>query len=580
MSYDSEMTALADAIRSKANITETLTVSAMRAAVEDLSVGGGITPDVQTLSVTPTKEQQTFTSSDLGENAYYGTVTVFPIPAEYITTTDATAAAGDILNGKTAYVNGQKVTGTISTVTATLSGNVVTVPAGHIASKQTLTVPEAQAPTLSENTVTVHPGYIRETQTVTVGTAKGAQTFTPGTSDQTINAGNFLTGKQTIKGDANLTADNIKTGVSIFNVEGTFTADATATAADIAKGKTAYTAAGKTEGTAAFGGSMDFYKCTAVFGPKKITFLTVSGAGTEDCNGRYDDTGRKKNNQPVYSYLSPSGTTWFIYYIDSEWDVSGWVLTSSADADDVWYTHYYSSSLSSQWNVGEAGASEPAPTVTQSSEIINSDQPKTWNGRKAMPNDDGTYSFDKNVTEGLSYGTAFTPTVGFIYNPACTIWIKSLYAQALCTAIKIQIDRLKSSGAGVQMSEFILVDHDGNAIDWSSLPISSVTANAGNNSPSGQEPEKIIDGNIETKWFSWNFGAPSFVQINFNYATSLKYIAGYRWHTAEDTPGRDPVSWKVLLLNKQGEWEVVSEVIDYPVTGSRRTLVGTWDFNF
>lgn len=80
-------------------------------------------------------------------------------------TSDATAAAGEILTGKTAYVNGNKVTGTIA--------------------------------------------------------SKGAQTYTPGTSNQTIANGQYLIGDQTIKGDANLVADNIKQGVSIFGVTGT-----------------------------------------------------------------------------------------------------------------------------------------------------------------------------------------------------------------------------------------------------------------------------------------------------------------------------------------------------------------------
>ncbi|MBR4057846.1 MAG: hypothetical protein IKK00_06895 [Oscillospiraceae bacterium] len=50
---------------------------------------------------------------------------------------------------------------------------------------------------------------------------KAAETYTPGTTDQTIAAGQYLSGAQTIKGDANLKAANIKSGVSIFGVAGT-----------------------------------------------------------------------------------------------------------------------------------------------------------------------------------------------------------------------------------------------------------------------------------------------------------------------------------------------------------------------
>ena len=116
-------------------------------------------------------------------------------------TSDATATAGDILNGKTAYVKGEKVTGTIS--------------------------------------------------------SKSAATYTPGTSNQTIAAGQYLAGAQTIEGDANLIADNIKNGVSIFGVSGTLeagstgtdTSDATATAGDILYGETAYVRGEKVTGT-------------------------------------------------------------------------------------------------------------------------------------------------------------------------------------------------------------------------------------------------------------------------------------------------------------------------------------------
>lgn len=78
-----------------------------------------------------------------------------------------------------------------------------------------------------------------------IGTIKEATTYTPTTSDQTINANTYLTGVQTILGDENLNAANIKSGVSIFGVNGTLesgidTSDATATASDMAYGVTAY----------------------------------------------------------------------------------------------------------------------------------------------------------------------------------------------------------------------------------------------------------------------------------------------------------------------------------------------------
>lgn len=52
-------------------------------------------------------------------------------------------------------------------------------------------------------------------------TVQAAQTITPGTSNKTISSGRYLTGTQTIKGDANLVAANIAEGVSIFGVTGT-----------------------------------------------------------------------------------------------------------------------------------------------------------------------------------------------------------------------------------------------------------------------------------------------------------------------------------------------------------------------
>lgn len=115
-----------------------------------------------------------------------------------------------------------------------LGSNAVDMQGGFVtggasgASLQSKTV----SPSESAQTVKADNGYDGLSQ-VTVNavsktyvgsgvTKKSAATYIPKTTDQSIASRQYLSGTQTIKGDANLVAGNIKSGVSIFGVTGTY----------------------------------------------------------------------------------------------------------------------------------------------------------------------------------------------------------------------------------------------------------------------------------------------------------------------------------------------------------------------
>lgn len=113
-----------------------------------------------------------------------------------VDTSDATATAGEILSGKTAYVDEKKITGSM---------------ANRGAVSKTLDT--------GTTSYTVPSGYHNGNGKVSISLEE--RTVTPSTSNQNITPeSEKVLSKVVVEGDANLKSENIKSGVSIFGVEG------------------------------------------------------------------------------------------------------------------------------------------------------------------------------------------------------------------------------------------------------------------------------------------------------------------------------------------------------------------------
>lgn len=162
----------------------------------------------QSKIVTPTKSTQTITA-DTGYTGL-GTITVNPIPSEYIIPSGNLNITGNGSHNVTNY--------------ATVSVSIADTPINN----QNITVtPDETTQTITATgnytglgTVTVNA--ISSTYVGSNVSRKAATSYTPGTTNKTIAANTYLTGIQTILGDSNLIAANIKSGVSIFGVTGSY----------------------------------------------------------------------------------------------------------------------------------------------------------------------------------------------------------------------------------------------------------------------------------------------------------------------------------------------------------------------
>ena len=136
-------------------------------------------------TVTPTTSAQTIGGAD---TMMEGAVTVAAMPSGAATMPASATGTGTIVGALNNTMNVQ------GTITAT-----PTVSAGYIS-----------AGTSGSTSVSLQTSV----------TTLNATTWTPTTADQSIPAGRYTIGTQTIKGDANLLAENVKAGIQLFGIVG------------------------------------------------------------------------------------------------------------------------------------------------------------------------------------------------------------------------------------------------------------------------------------------------------------------------------------------------------------------------
>ena len=189
-------------------------------AIQIAGGGGGGGATLETLNVSYTPSETAISDTQTPSSGYDGfdevNVTVGAIPSNYVGTGITRRTSSDL----------------------SASGATVTAPSGYYENSASKAIANASTPYVSwasinnDGTVSYDidvnsAGYIADdTFSGTTGnpqvTVQGAQTIYPSTSDQTIASGKYLTGAQTILGDADLVAGNIKKDVNIFGVVGTY----------------------------------------------------------------------------------------------------------------------------------------------------------------------------------------------------------------------------------------------------------------------------------------------------------------------------------------------------------------------
>lgn len=185
------------------------------------SGAGTVSIDPETKTVTPTTSQQTVSPAS---GKVLSSVTVNAIPAQYVDTSDATATAAQILDGATAYADGELVEGTMpnnGAVTKTLDSATTsyTVPAGYHSGTGKVSVSlETKSATPTKSPQTISPSTGKLLSSVSVAAIPEAYQDVTGV---TAAAADVLTGKVIVSATGKeITGSMANNGATSLEIDG------------------------------------------------------------------------------------------------------------------------------------------------------------------------------------------------------------------------------------------------------------------------------------------------------------------------------------------------------------------------
>lgn len=136
-------------------------------------------------------------------------------------------------------------------------------------------------------------------------------------------------------------------------------------------------------------------------------------------------------------------------------------------------------------------------------------------------------------------------------------------AQKTHRYFKFQQTKLRATANSIQLSEFQL------KLGATNLDLSSVTVtNPGGNNPAGggENPDKVKDGSVDTKWLDFNKK-----ELVFEFPAPVT-IDGYNYATGNDATERDPVSWIFYGSDDNVNWIPLDVRHDQVITTEPRKV--------